>query len=102
MMAKDEKGKAEREAREIVKKAKAEAKEIKKKAKLEAKEIKKSAQQQAKEIRKKKEKVSKERKVKFLHTRVPEELEREIKEKAENMRIPVSLLIRNILEDAFK
>lgn len=101
-MAKAEEGKAEKEAREIIKKAKTEAKEIIKKAKLEAKEIKKNAQRQAREIGRKKEETRTERKVKFLHTRVPEELERKIKERAEQMRITVSVLIRNILEDAFK
>jgi predicted DNA binding CopG/RHH family protein len=101
-LAKVDKGKAEKEARETIKKAKMEAKDIKRKAKLEAKEIKKNAQKQAREIRRKKGRINKERKDKFLHTRVPEDLEREIKERAEQMRIPVSVLIRNILEDAFK
>lgn len=42
------------------------------------------------------------RKDKVLHTRVPEALEKELRKKAERMRVPVSNLIRNILEDAFK
>jgi len=92
----------ENEAREIIKKAKAEAREIVKKAREKAREIKKTAQKQAKEVKCKKEKVKKERKDKFLHTRVPEELERKIKKRAEEMRVPVSILIRNTLEDVFK
>ncbi len=39
---------------------------------------------------------------KVLHTRVPEELEDALQKKAVAMRIPVSNLIRNILEDAFQ
>ena len=39
---------------------------------------------------------------KVLHTRIPADLEQEIKERAEKLRIPVSNLVRNILEDAFK
>lgn len=42
------------------------------------------------------------RKDRVLHTRVPEALEKELRKKAERMRVPVSNLIRNILEDAFK
>lgn len=42
------------------------------------------------------------RKDKVLHTRVPEELEDALQKKAVAMRIPVSNLIRNILEDAFQ
>jgi hypothetical protein len=33
---------------------------------------------------------------------VPVELERKIKEKADEMKVPVSILIRNILDDTFK
>jgi hypothetical protein len=40
------------------------------------------------------------RKERVLHTRVPAVLERELKRFAENLRIPVSNLIRTILEDA--
>ncbi len=36
----------------------------------------------------------------MLHTRVPAVLERELKRFAENLRIPVSNLVRTILEDA--
>lgn len=42
------------------------------------------------------------RKDRVLHTRVPEELEDALQKKAVAMRIPVSNLIRNILEDAFQ
>jgi hypothetical protein len=35
-----------------------------------------------------------------LHTRVPAVLERELKRFAENLRVPVSNLVRTILEDA--
>src|ERR1700687_968841 len=35
-----------------------------------------------------------------IHTRVPLELEKELKRFAENLRVPVSNLIRTILEDA--
>lgn len=101
-MARTGEEKAEKEARETIKKAKTEAKEIIKKAKLEAKEIKKNAQRQARKIGRKKEETRTERKVKFLHTRVPEKLERKIRERAEQIRVPVSVLIRNILEDTFK
>jgi hypothetical protein len=40
------------------------------------------------------------RKERVLHTRVPAVLERELKRFAESMRIPVSNLVRTILEDA--
>ncbi len=40
------------------------------------------------------------RKERVIHTRVPALLERELKRFAENMRVPVSNLIRTILEDA--
>ncbi len=93
---------AEREVREIIKKAKTEAREIVGNAREKAREIKKDAQKQARETKSKKEKAKKEKKDKFLHTRVPEELERKIKKKAEEMRVPVSILIRNTLEDVFR
>lgn len=41
------------------------------------------------------------KKEKVLHTRIPVELEQEIKDRAEKLRVPVSNLVRNILEDAF-
>ncbi len=41
-----------------------------------------------------------EKKERVLHTRVPAVLERELKRFAENLRIPVSNLVRTILEDA--
>ncbi len=41
-----------------------------------------------------------ERKERVLHTRVPAVLERELKRFAENLRVPVSNLVRTILEDA--
>lgn len=41
-----------------------------------------------------------ERKERVLHTRVPAVLERELKRFADNLRIPVSNLVRTILEDA--
>jgi hypothetical protein len=40
------------------------------------------------------------RKARVIHTRVPVELEKELKRFADKMRIPVSNLIRTILEDA--
>ncbi len=40
------------------------------------------------------------RKERVLHTRVPEVLERELKRFAESLRVPVSNLVRTILEDA--
>jgi hypothetical protein len=40
------------------------------------------------------------RKARVIHTRVPVTLERQLKRFAERMRVPVSNLIRNILEDA--
>jgi hypothetical protein len=40
------------------------------------------------------------RKERVLHTRVPALLERELKRFAENLRVPVSNLVRAILEDA--
>jgi hypothetical protein len=40
------------------------------------------------------------RKERVLHTRVPAVLERELKRFAENLRMPVSNLVRAILEDA--
>ena len=40
------------------------------------------------------------RKERVIHTRVPAVLERELKRFAENMRVPVSNLVRTILEDA--
>ncbi len=41
-----------------------------------------------------------ERKERVLHTRVPAVLERELKRVAESLRIPVSNLVRTVLEDA--
>jgi hypothetical protein len=41
-----------------------------------------------------------EKKERVLHTRVPAVLERELKRFAENLRVPVSNLVRAILEDA--
>jgi hypothetical protein len=41
-------------------------------------------------------------KEKILHTRVPEALEAEIKALAEALRVPVSGLVRNILEDSVR
>jgi hypothetical protein len=41
-----------------------------------------------------------ERKERVIHTRVPAVLERELKRFADNLRIPVSNLVRTILEDA--
>jgi hypothetical protein len=38
---------------------------------------------------------------KVLHTRIPESLEDAIKDKARSLRIPVSNLVRNVLEQAF-
>lgn len=43
---------------------------------------------------------SEERKERVLHTRVPAVLERELKRFAGNLRVPVSNLVRAILEDA--
>jgi hypothetical protein len=40
------------------------------------------------------------RKERVLHTRVPAVLERELKRLAENLRVPVSNLVRAVLEDA--
>src|SRR5438093_9340919 len=39
---------------------------------------------------------------KILHTRIPESLEDAIKTKARRLRIPVSNLVRNVLEQAFE
>ncbi len=44
--------------------------------------------------------VSDEKKEKVLHTRVPAVLERELKDLAKNLRLPVSRVVRTILEDA--
>jgi hypothetical protein len=46
------------------------------------------------------EDVAPEKKERVLHTRVPAVLERELKRFAENLRMPVSNLVRTILEDA--
>lgn len=43
-----------------------------------------------------------EKKERVLHTRVPAVLEQELKRFAENLRIPVSNLVRTILEDALE
>jgi len=40
-------------------------------------------------------------KAKVLHTRIPESLDDAIKTKARRLRIPVSNLVRNVLEQAF-
>ncbi len=40
------------------------------------------------------------KKERVIHTRVPAALEEELKRFAENLRVPVSNLIRTILEDA--
>ncbi len=42
------------------------------------------------------------KKERVLHTRVPAVLERELKRFAENLRVPVSNLVRTILEDALE
>jgi hypothetical protein len=42
------------------------------------------------------------KKERVLHTRVPAVLERELKRFAENLRVPVSNLVRTILEDALQ
>jgi hypothetical protein len=41
-----------------------------------------------------------ERKEKVIHTRIPAALEEQIKRLAEGLRVPVSNLVRNMLEDA--
>lgn len=41
-------------------------------------------------------------KARVLHTRIPESLEDAIKEKARRLRIPVSNLVRNVLEQTFQ
>ncbi len=43
-----------------------------------------------------------EKKDRVLHTRVPAALERELKRFADNLRVPVSNLVRTLLEDAVK
>jgi hypothetical protein len=45
---------------------------------------------------------SKPRKERVLHTRVPAVLDQELKRLAENLRIPVSNLVRTILQDALE
>ncbi len=45
-------------------------------------------------------KAARAKKPRVIHTRVPVALERELKRFAEKMRVPVSNLIRTILEDA--
>jgi hypothetical protein len=46
------------------------------------------------------EESSSSKKERVLHTRVPAVLERELKRLAENLRVPVSNLVRAVLEDA--
>jgi hypothetical protein len=41
-------------------------------------------------------------KARVLHTRIPESLEDAIKVKAKRLRVPVSNLVRNVLEQAFQ
>ena len=41
------------------------------------------------------------RKERVLHTRISEQLSDEIREAAEELRVPVSNLVRNVLEEAF-
>lgn len=48
------------------------------------------------------EESTKPRKEKVLHTRVPAVLEQELKALAQNLRVPVSNVVRTILEDAVK
>ncbi|MFK8004530.1 MAG: hypothetical protein AB8H86_33490 [Polyangiales bacterium] len=48
------------------------------------------------------EETTKPRKEKVLHTRVPAVLEQELKALAQNLRVPVSNVVRTILEDAVK
>ena len=59
----------------------------------------KKSDDEKKEKSEKKEK-RKERKEKVLHTRVPAVLEQELKDLADNLRVPVSNVVRTILEDA--
>lgn len=45
---------------------------------------------------------SRQRKERVLHTRIPTVLEEELKNLAENLRVPVSNLVRTILQDALR
>lgn len=98
---------AQADAKEIVRAARAEAKTTRRKAQDDAKVIKAKAREQAQKIRDKaRQQVQgppedRPRALKFLHTRVPQELETRVKAEAARLRIPVSNLIRNTLEDAF-
>ena len=51
-------------------------------------------------VKTKRGKSARTRKVRVIHTRVPVVLEKELKRFADKMRVPVSNLIRTILEDA--
>jgi hypothetical protein len=47
------------------------------------------------------ERAEREKNERVLHTRVPERLEAELKERAENLGVSVSNLVRNVLNNAF-
>lgn len=47
------------------------------------------------------EEPARERKERVLHTRISEQLARDIRAIAEDLRVPVSNLVRNVLEEAF-
>jgi len=47
------------------------------------------------------EEPTRERKERVLHTRISEQLARDIRAIAEDLRVPVSNLVRNVLEEAF-
>lgn len=65
------------------------------------KEARKAARTEARGRRGRPKADPEERKDKILHARIPEKLEAQLKQEARKMRIPVSNLVRNILEDTF-
>jgi len=62
----------------------------------------KHATQHVNAMRKRAESIAKKRKEEFLGARVPKELRDKVMQKAEEQGVPVSILIRKILENAFR
>lgn len=95
-----------RQAREIIDKAKKEAHVTLKEAQAQAKELHRLAKDEAKAMRNERKKTKRHGKYsmkrdRFLHLRIDDELESKIQDEAERKRIPISILVRDILNDAF-
>lgn len=66
-----------------------------------ARQMRNLGRKQAKEVRERARETALKRKEEYLGARVPKELREKVIARAEQLGIPVSILIRNTLEDAF-